>query len=163
MAARRALGHPLLVDTADVPAWYLRRSSPADLEWAFELHCAALREYVEPIWGWDEELQRRLFADGYDANSAQVIQAYGEDVGILVVEDRAEELYLRRIELLPAWQGKGLGTSILSSLLHRAHASGRPISLHVLKSNPRAAQLYERIGLRVVSADSVKLAMRSTP
>ena len=157
------MGHPLLVDTADVPAWWLRPSSPADLEWAFELHRAALREYVEPIWGWDEELQRRLFTDGYDANSGQVIQADGQDVGVLVVEDRAEELYVRRIELLPASQGMGLGTSILSLLLRRAHASGRPISLHVLKSNTRAAQLYERVGLRVVSSDSVKLAMRSTP
>lgn len=153
----------MVVHTEDVPAWRLRPGSPADLEWAFALHRAALREYIEPIWGWAEGLQRRLFTDSHDANTGQVIQIDGQDVGVLVVEERPEELYVRRIELVPAWQGNGLGTSILLSLLRRAHASGRPVGLHVLNTNARAAELYERVGLRVVASEPVKLMMRSTP
>jgi GNAT superfamily N-acetyltransferase len=60
-----------------------------------------MREYVDRVWGWDDE-----------------------DIGLLIVEERADELYLAEIQLLPAWQGLGIG-----------------------RVNERA--LYERLGMRV--------------
>ena len=163
VAVPRALGHPLAVGTTNAPAWRLRPGSPADLEWAFELHRTTLREYVEPIWGWDDVLQRCLFTDTFDRETCQIIQVDGQDVGVLMLDERPDELYVSRLELLPAWQGRGLGTSIMLWLLHVAHAGGRPVRLHVLKTNARAAALYERIGLRVVASEPVKVMMRSTP
>jgi GNAT superfamily N-acetyltransferase len=124
---------------------------------------AALGEYVEQTWGWDEADQRRMFADAFDRESRQVTEVDGADVGVLGVEERPDELCLGLVELLPAWQNKGLGTDILRWLLRRAHTRGRPLSLSVLKANPRAAALYEREGLRVVDAGRVKLLMRSAP
>lgn len=146
---------------ANVPVWHLRPSSPADLEWAFELHKAALGEYVEQTWGWDEADQRRMFADGFERLSRQIIEVEGTAVGVLGVQERPDELYLGLVELLPAWQNRGLGTDILRWLLRRAHETHRPLSLHVLKTNPRAVALYEREGLRVVGSEPAKLLMRS--
>jgi GNAT superfamily N-acetyltransferase len=146
-----------------VPAWRLRPSSDADLEWAFELHKAALGDYVEQTWGWDETDQRRIFADMFQRQRRRVIQVAGNDVGVLIVEERHDEVFLGLLELLPAWQGKGLGTDILRWLLRQAADSGRPLRLHVLRANPRAAALYEREGLRVVGSNEVKLVMRSKP
>ena len=51
--------HPVPVAHAHVPVWQLRPISAADFEWAFELHKAALGEYVEQTWGWDEADQQR--------------------------------------------------------------------------------------------------------
>ena len=59
-------------------------------------------------------------------------------------------------------QGRGLGTAILRSLLRRAADASKPLSLHVLKANPRAAALYEREGLRVVGSEEVRLLMRTS-
>ncbi|MGI5160169.1 hypothetical protein [Microbispora sp. CA-102843] len=36
----------------------LRPATPADSEFCFRLHKAALGEYVAAIWGWDERDQR---------------------------------------------------------------------------------------------------------
>jgi GNAT superfamily N-acetyltransferase len=82
---------------------------------------------------------------------------------VLVVEERPDELFLGLVELLPAWQNKGLGTDILRWLPRRAHETRRTLGLSVLKTNPRAAALYEREGLRVVSSEPAKLQMRSAP
>ncbi len=148
---------------SDAPWWRFRPISKAEFEWAFALHKAALGEYVEQTWGWDEALQRRLFVEAFDRQPRQVIEVDGHDVGVLVVEERADEVYLGLIELVPSWQSRGLGTAILRWLLHRAEKTRRPLSLHVLKTNPRALKLYEREGLRVVDSEPTKVLMRSAP
>lgn len=142
-------------------SWSLRPAEQADFAWAYELHKAALGEYVEQTWGWDEEAQQRLFADAFGRQPRQVIEVGGQAVGVLVVDEQRDELYLALIELLPAWQGSGLGTDILRYLLRRARQTQRPLTLHVLRANPRAAALYEREGLRVVDSEPVRLLMRS--
>ena len=36
----------------------LRPATPADSEFCFQLHKAAMGDYVAAIWGWDEQRQR---------------------------------------------------------------------------------------------------------
>jgi GNAT superfamily N-acetyltransferase len=130
-------------------AWELRPISPADFEWAYELHRLSVGPYVEETWGWDESLQRRMFTERFAHHDRKVVEVDGHDVGVVATDERPDELFLAVIELLPAWQGKGIGTNILRYLLRRARDTGRPLGLHVLKANPRAAALYyEREGLR---------------
>jgi GNAT superfamily N-acetyltransferase len=146
---------------AEAPKWSLRPAEQADFDRAYELHKTALGEYVEQTWGWDEDTQQRLFADGFGREARQVIEVGGQAVGVLVVEERSDELRLGLIELLPAWQGRGLGTDILRYLLRRAREMHLPLTLHVLRANPRAVALYERVGLRVVGSEPVRLLTRS--
>lgn len=150
-----------MADRRVVPPWQLRPALPGDYDWAFELVRAALGEYVTRTWGWDEAVQQQLFAEEFERRPGQIIQVQDQDVGALVVEERIDELYLVRLLLLPADQSRGLGTDIVRSLLKRAADTARPLSLHVLKANPRAAALYEREGLRVVSADQIRVLMRT--
>jgi GNAT superfamily N-acetyltransferase len=146
---------------SDVPAWRLRASSDADFEWAFELHKAALGSYVAQTWGWDETVQRRMLADAFGRQARRVIQVDGQDVGVLVVEERPDELFLGLLELLPAWQNKGVGTDILRWLLRQASEMGKSLSLQVLRVNAGAASLYEREGLRIIGSDEIRLWMRT--
>jgi GNAT superfamily N-acetyltransferase len=108
------------MDDASQRRWRTRPISQADFEWAFTLHREALGSYVDRIWGWREETQRRMFGDGFDDRPRQVIEVDGERVGVLEVEDRPDEMYLTLIELTPAWQGNGLGAEILRWLVGRA-------------------------------------------
>jgi ribosomal protein S18 acetylase RimI-like enzyme len=139
--------------------WHLRPATEADRDFLFDLHREAIRDYVEPVWGWDDVAQQRLFDERFAARSYEVIQADGVDIGVLQLQDRPDEVVLDLIELLPAWQGKGIGTAIIRSLL----AQGKAVSLRVLTSNPRAAALYERLGFRIVRRTPERLFMRAEP
>ncbi len=141
-----------------MPSWRLRQAAEADREFLFRLHCAAMRESVEALWGWDEELQRRIFDERFAGQRFQVILVDDEDAGVLDVQERGDEVFLKLIELLPANQGQGIGTSIIRSL----QARGKPVALRVLTTNPRAAALYRRLGFRVVKRTPERLFMRST-
>jgi hypothetical protein len=74
-----------------------------------------MRESVEALWGWDGELQRRSFDERFTRERFQVIQVDGKDAGVLDVEERHDEVFLKLIELFPAYQGAGIGTSIIHS------------------------------------------------
>lgn len=139
--------------------WRLRPAKEEDRDFLFDLHRQAMRDYVEPVWGWDDLAQRRLFDERFASRPFQVIQVEGDSIGVLQLEDRPGEVVLDLIELLPAWQGKGIGTAIIRSLL----AQGKAVSLRVLTTNPRAAALYERLGFRIMRRTPERLFMRAEP
>ena len=141
-----------------MPDWRLRPATESDREFLFRLHCTAMRESVEALWGWDEELQRQIFDERFDGTQFQVIQVDGKDAGVLDVEERDDAIFLKLIELVPANQGQGVGTSVIRAL----QARGKPVTLRVLTTNPRAAALYRRLGFRVTEQTPERLFMRST-
>lgn len=79
--------------------------------WLFELHRAALGEYIEQTWGWDEALQQKLFAEAFDRLRGQIILGREPRPRAPLVEENADKLYLLRLVLLPAVQNQGLGTA----------------------------------------------------
>jgi ribosomal protein S18 acetylase RimI-like enzyme len=68
--------------------------------------------------------------------------------GRIFLQANADHLFLVDLVLLPAFRGQGHGTALLQDLIRFAHASRRPLRLHVAKNNPRAAALYQRLGFR---------------
>jgi ribosomal protein S18 acetylase RimI-like enzyme len=91
-----------------------------------------------------------------------VIQADGEDIGVLIVEQQLDAIYLAEIQILPDWQGRGIGSSVVRSLMEEAAASGRPLILRVLHVNKRARALYERLGFRPFKEIETHTYMRWT-
>lgn len=121
----------------------LRRASVEDSEFCFRLHEASMREYVEPIYGWDDEVQRRYHREWFDPSRLSIIEDdEGKAVGVVDVGDAGDHLYLSRIEVLPEAQGRGLGSAVIRGLL----GQGRTVRLHVFSNNARARRLYERLG-----------------
>jgi GNAT superfamily N-acetyltransferase len=109
-----------------------------------------MREYVDAIWGWDDDDQARRRRNHLSApveNGARwIIASGGTDVGMLEVVTREDETYLAAIEIAPGWQGRGIGASILTWLREQAAERGVAVRLRVLRSNPRACRFYEREG-----------------
>lgn len=126
----------------------LRQATATDYDFLWRLHIAAMREYVAQTWGWDEARQAAYFRAHFNPAGSQIIVLDGQDAGLLVVERRPAEIFLSAIEILPAWQGQGLGTMVLGDLLAEAAHKRLPVRLQVLKVNP-ARHLYERLGFAV--------------
>jgi ribosomal protein S18 acetylase RimI-like enzyme len=129
----------------------LRPATPADEEFCFQLHQAAMGGYITAIWGWDDAVQRDYHARAFsDLERWRIITADGTDAGLLIVEYRPAEIYLARIEIHPDYQGHGIGAKLLRQLIDEAHLRGQHLVLDVLTINHRAQAFYQRHGLQEI-------------
>jgi ribosomal protein S18 acetylase RimI-like enzyme len=141
----------------------LRPAFPQDAGFLYRLHKAALRDYVELTYGpWDEAWQRRRFLRSLNPDECQVIAFQGQDVGVVRTVERETEVFLSVIEILPPFQGKGIGTYVIRWVLDDAHRRGRPVVLQVFKVNP-ARGLYSRLGFVTVGETATHYQMRALP
>ena len=139
----------------------LRPATAADTEFCYQLHKAAMGEYITAIWGWDEQVQRAFHDRAFNLRRWQIITTGQADIGMLDVDYRPGEIYLSRIEIHPGHQGHGIGARIISALLEEAQRTGQDLVLEVLTVNRRARALYERLGLTEVGSHGAKVTMRS--
>ena len=142
----------------------LRPAAPADAEFCYQLHKAAMGEYITAIWGWDEQVQRAFHERAFNPHRWQIITAGQAGIGMLDVDYRPGEIYVSRIEVDPGHQGHGIGTRIISALLEEAERKGQDLVLDVLTVNRRAQALYRRLGLTEVAMHGdrgTRVTMRS--
>lgn len=139
----------------------LRPATDTDYDFLWRVASTTMRGYVEAIWGWDEAWQERRYRGNFDACSWRVIVVDGQDAGGLQAESRPSDgdLFLENVYLLPPFQGRGVGNAVVRSLMADAQAEGVPLTLNVLRSNPDALRLYERLGLRVVGSNEERFFM----
>ena len=96
-------------------------------------------------------------------STTSVVEVDGERVGRLRVVRTDETVELAGIQLLPAYQGRGIGGAILRALAAEAHAAGRPLTLSVGKDNPRARAFYEAYGMVQVGETDSEDVLELTP
>ncbi len=157
MVALRTRGH-----TVREAALGFRPATAADGEFLYQLHRAAMMEYVRQTWGWDEEWQQRYFWQHFDPTAGQIVRFQGRDIGIVSIVEQPDCVFISEIEILPEYQRRGIGTAILRSTLDRARRLGKPVALQVLKVNPARA-LYERMGFTVCGETATHWQMQADP
>jgi ribosomal protein S18 acetylase RimI-like enzyme len=136
-----------------------RPATAADAEFLWALHRECMHPYVERIWGWDDARQRRHFRGLLDVSECHVVMLAGLAVGSRLVQRCPERIFLASIEILPAFQGQGIGTRLLTELREEASRAELPLELHVLKLNP-ALRLYTRLGFRRIAETAAHEVMR---
>ena len=102
--------------------------------------------YVTELWGWDDAWQVDAFASSIVPGSTRVVVVGEQLVGFFETREDADAVVLSRIELDPTFQGRGIGTRVIATVLSEARAGGKPVRLQVFKINPRARSLYRRLG-----------------
>ncbi len=82
----------------------------------------------------------------------QVCGIYQEDAlaGFYWIEERDTVLHLHGLVLASEFQGKGIGTQVLTMLASTYSGKMETIELGVHESNVGARRLYERLGYQVV-------------
>jgi len=141
----------------------LRPATPADYDFLWLAVKSTMQDYVTAIWGWDEDWQQHRFRDNFQNSNWQIIRVDVIDVGGLQFYARPQEadLFLSNIHILAKFQGRGIGTAIVRDLIAQAVATNIPLTLNVLKSNPDALRLYQRLGLHVTAENPERYFMSS--
>ena len=141
----------------------LRVATIDDADFLFRLHRTAMQTYVAQTWGaWDEGWQLQHFQQHFDPATCQVIMLHGQDIGLISVVRQGTGMFLSNIELFPAYQGRGIGTYLIKTLLDEANQKGVALKLQVLKVNP-ARQLYERLGFAISGETATHYQMSAIP
>jgi ribosomal protein S18 acetylase RimI-like enzyme len=143
-------------------AYQLRQATNEDYAFLYRLHVAAMGDLVARVWGWDDAWQERYFADHFDPAPSRIVVVGGEHVGVIAVVWSAADAFLSNIEILPEYQGRGLGAALVRGVIAEADARRLPVRLHVLKINP-ARRLYERLGFVVTGETATHYLMANPP
>ena len=144
----------------------LRPATTADSGWCYRLHRAVMRDYVDAVRGWDDDVQQAFHERHFDPAGTRIIVHDGHDAGVLVTEYGPDTIYLKRIEIDPECQRRGIGSRVIGQLLREASDRGQPVELDVLVVNPGARALYRRLGFHDVTRHgdgNTKIRMRWTP
>jgi GNAT superfamily N-acetyltransferase len=102
----------------------LRSALQEDSAFLYGLHCRTMREVIEKTWGWDEAWQRTDFERRFREYLTSVIEYDDQAVGGLMLESKPASIYVREIQVLPEYQGCGIGTATIRQLIDQAR-SGR--------------------------------------
>jgi len=138
--------------------WILRPSVVADAEWIAELRAVVLRDDLERLGRFDPVRVRERFRTAFDPALTRVIVIDGTDAGSIALRPAEDGTWIEHFYLDTGSQGRGIGGSILESVLDEADT----FRLNVLQGSP-ARRLYERHGFETESADAVDVFMIRPP
>ncbi|MFA6072638.1 MAG: GNAT family N-acetyltransferase [Candidatus Woesearchaeota archaeon] len=124
----------------------LRHTKTADYLFIYNLSKLVNKSRIIQTYGsWDENFQKEVFNKKFNIKNIKIITLDGLDIGSLEIETTKNNIHINEIQLLPKYQGRGIGTKILQDLIIHAKLNKIDLDLKVLKINP-AKRLYERIG-----------------
>lgn len=127
------------------------------------VHHAAYRPVVEKMFGWDEETQDGHANRAFDGGNMNIVYLEDKKIGVVGLEEHSGFLWLKEVFLLPEYQGKGIGSHIVTAAIDKARKSGKEIRLQTLKANLDAKKLYERHGFNVTEATDIHWKMSLKP
>jgi ribosomal protein S18 acetylase RimI-like enzyme len=144
----------------------LRQATHEDLEFLFKVSTLAMRPTVlaiNPDREFNEQEEKEKYKEKFVPNEIDIIQFEGQDVGRLRVVRSADSIYVGGIQILPEFQGKGIGTAIFKELIRESEQLNVPITLEVHDVNQDAIRFYEKLGFKSKSKEGNQTGMTYTP
>lgn len=162
----------MITDTPVQTSVTLRSVRIEDDSFLRELY-AGTRERELSVVPWPEEQKAAFLQMQFDAQDSyyrtqypdakfDIIEIDGVPAGRLYVCAGDGELRVIDVSLLPRYQNRGIGTSLMRSILRTAAEIGRVVTIHV-EVDSAARHLYERLGFAPVEQRGVYLLMRWAP
>jgi len=136
----------------------MRQAKDSDLEFLKKLRSETMDEYLKKE-GLPVDETSHLKRIQYHFDAANILNIHGKPIGLFKYYEDARICHVIQVQILPQYQGKGIGKSILSTLQKQARKEDKSVNLSVLKSNP-AKHLYERLGFTVISQSDNEFTMQ---
>ena len=137
----------------------LRKARSQDSEFAYNVKKTAFMEYVEQVFGWEENAQRELHERRFASQEFRIIRYNSVDIGIVAYEVQTDCLKLNQLFLLPEYQERGIGEECMKHVMRKARMLNIPIRLRVLKVNQRANEFYQRLGFVYASESDIHVML----
>ena len=128
------------------PAYRLRDAANSDHDFIYQIKKQSIYPYVERLFGWDEEYQRNDFESDFNMHDFKIIEADERSVGFVQTTENEYRINLTELHLLPAYQGRGIGSDIIRGINARAVRNNKYVTTGCFIANERARRLYERLG-----------------
>ena len=91
-------------------------------------------------------------------SDSHIILHNRKPIGLLKLGVMPRSLHIRQFQIMPEYQGKGIGSKVLTVVKKRALQMCLPITLNVLIKNPARA-LYLRHGFQIKSKNKLEFQM----
>lgn len=132
-----------------------------DIGWVWDLYRTTLMpDHVEVTGRPASELYAAQLAALESGSVSALVDDRGNWVGFIRVTDDGTALTLRDLAIEPDQQGHGFGSEAVALVGARAARAGQDVVLRVLRVNPRARSLYERLGFEIDEERSGSTQMR---
>ena len=124
----------------------VRLMTKADVPAVMEIERATF-----PHDAWSEGMIRGELADQPRTRHYLVAEADGRIVGYAGLAAAADQADVQTIAVLEAWQGRGIGSALLTALLAEARRRAAvEVFLEVRADNPRARSVYLKFGFKEI-------------
>lgn len=145
--------------------YQLRLATEADTQFLISLY-RTTREAELDFAGFPQELRQAFVEQQFGAQShhyqtfypgsvQHVIEVAGERAGRLYIFRSEKWIHVLDVLMTPEFRGRGIGTTILESLIDESRRTGIPVLLAVEKYNHGAERLYRKLGFTDLQDDDV--------
>ncbi|MFZ2523298.1 MAG: GNAT family N-acetyltransferase [Minisyncoccia bacterium] len=140
-----------------------RPAEKNDFEFAKNVHHLAYHDVVLKQFGsWDEKMQDGFFERSWIPETHQIIYFNNVPAGYCSFINYPDHIFASELVILPEFQGKGIGSKLLTNLIKESDEKSIPIKLQVFKQN-RAQELYRRLGYKDVEEEGTHIKMEYVP
>lgn len=141
--------------------YLLRAATMEDYNFIYHVKKVTLKKHIDRIWGWDEEYQQNDFRECFNPQNNKVIIYDNENIGVLEISYGGNIIHIVELEILPKYQGKGIGGAIIKDIIKNAHSTGKNVKIGCFKINIDAKGLYERLGFKVIEETETHYILKS--
>ena len=135
----------------------LRKATATDLDFIYEIKRETLGRYIGEIWGWDGKYQKADTAKGLFLHENHIIMLDGMNVGLLQINRKDAIWHIVELQILPQFQGKGIGSSVLRNVVTDAKLEGKKVQIGCFTMNEGAKSLYSKLGFKLVAETETHL------
>lgn len=129
-----------------------RSARDSDYHWLLEMHHTVYRDLITQEFGyWNEDEELGLFMKAWESKPIEILMLKNKNVGMLIVDEHADHLWLDEIQIDPRYQHQGIGTEAIAHIIVRARTFYFPLRLRVLHANRGAYRLYQKLGFRQIN------------
>ena len=129
-----------------------RSATAADKEFCRDVHHQAYKDVViRQFKDWDDDMQEMMFDEAWARiqRKTKILLWDETPCGYSCSDRKSDHFLLIELVILPEFQRKGIGSSIIDKLIQKARSAKLPVRLSVLLQS-KAKELYERKGFTVV-------------